>query len=98
MPARSRVNGTPYDWPHRKTRARLLPAAIGTYCPGDRMPDGQPYRSGHCDGPMTDPSRMHLAHSLPVALGGTKGDIICCAACNLGAGAILGNTLRGARI
>jgi len=43
---------------------------------------------------MTDPARMHLDHSQPITLGGTRGDVIICAPCNTGAGARLGNLLR----
>jgi hypothetical protein len=93
MPATARANGSPYNHHHRKTRAALIPAAIGTPCPGDWI-NGQPYRSRNCVGVMTNPAHMHLAHTTPVALGGTDADVINCAACNLGAGATLGNQLR----
>lgn len=93
MPALHRARRNPYDRAHRRTRAALIRDAIGTVCPGDYV-NGRPWRSANCHGIMLDPARMHLAHTVPVVLGGTHGDRICCAACNLGAGAILGNQLR----
>lgn len=93
MPARGRTTN-PYNWQHRRLRARLIPAALGTPCPGDHV-NGQPYRSPNCDRILTNPRRMHLAHTVPLAQGGTTADTINCAPCNLGAGATLGNHLRG---
>jgi hypothetical protein len=75
----------------------MIPEAIGTACPGDWV-NGQPYRSDNCDRVMTDPARMHLAHTTPVVLGGTDGDVVNCAPCNLGAGATLGNQLRASGV
>jgi hypothetical protein len=95
MPAHNRTTNT-YNWNHRRRRAHLLTAAIGTPCPGDYV-NGQPWRSRNCHRIMTTPRHMHLAHTVPIALGGTTGDRINCSACNLGAGAILGNQLRGQR-
>jgi hypothetical protein len=87
----------PYDRHHRKRRDALLPAALGTRCPGGVV-GGRLYRSRRCVGIMTDPSRMHLDHTRALALGGTVGDRIICAPCNTGAGAALGNRLRGRRM
>lgn len=94
MPATARATRNPYGHRHRQIRARLIRHALGTMCPGDWV-NGRPYRSRNCHGIMTNPRHMHLAHTIPLALGGTDGDTICCSACNLGAGAILGNQLRG---
>lgn len=80
MPATAR-NGRTYGHKHRQTRARLLPAAIGTPCPAQTSP--------RCTGIMTDPALMDLDHSTPVAHGGTKGDRIICSPCNRGAGAAI---------
>lgn len=96
MPALNRAHGSPYGYAHRKRREGMVRAAIGTLCPGDFV-NGEPYRSPRCHGVMTNPRMMHLAHSLPVSLGGEQGDRINCAPCNLGAGAILGNQMRRPR-
>lgn len=93
MPAHHRSETNPYGYRHRKRRAALVCNALGTCCPGDIV-NGEHYRSARCDGLMTDPRRMHLAHLLPVVLGGIDGDFINCAPCNQGAGAILGNLRR----
>jgi len=91
MPARARTNGqgSPYDHTHRKRRAAMVRAALGTPCPARY--------SRNCTGLMTNPRLMHLDHSTPLALGGVHGDRIICAPCNTSAGATLGNRLRGAR-
>ena len=73
---------------HQRIRARLLPLAIGTWCPL-RLPG--------CDGLMVDPKRMDLDHSTPRVLGGVHGDRITCRHCNRSSGATLGNRMRGAR-
>jgi 5-methylcytosine-specific restriction endonuclease McrA len=70
---------------HRLTRKRLLLRALNTWCPL-RLPG--------CDGLMVDPSRMDLDHTIPRALGGTRGDRIVCRHCNRSAGATLGNQMR----
>ncbi|HET6914750.1 MAG TPA: hypothetical protein VFH56_01540 [Acidimicrobiales bacterium] len=89
MPALARAKRNPYGSEHQKRRKALLPAAQGTPCPARYSPN--------CDGIMTVPSRMHLDHSTPLALGGVHGDRIICAPCNLSSGAALGNRLRAAR-
>ena len=86
MPATHRARRNPYDYRHRKRRAALLPAALGTPCPAQASPN--------CTGLMTDPALMHLDHTTPAALGGEAGDRIICAPCNLSLGATLGNQLR----
>lgn len=73
---------------HQTTRARLLPAALGTPCP---------IQGPRCTKVMTDPRRMDLDHTLPRALGGKAGDRIVCTPCNRGRGAALGNRLRAQR-
>ena len=73
---------------HRKTKARLMPAALGQPCP---------IQGPRCDRIMTDPRRMQLDHSVPRILGGTRGDRIVCMPCNTGLGAALGNRLRAGR-
>lgn len=78
---------------HQQRRAALLPAALGTPCPG---PSFGP-RSRRCTGLMVDPKRMHLDHTVARALGGKHGDRIICAPCNTSSGARLGNALRRAR-
>lgn len=83
-----------YDHRHRARRTALIKQAIGTHCPG-ALVHGQPWRSHHCDGVMVNPHRMHLDHTTPLALGGTIGDRICCQPCNTGAGAVMGNRMRG---
>lgn len=83
-----------YDHTHRKTRTALLPHAIGTMCPGA---NGGTYRSPRCDGVMSDPRRMQLDHTVPLAMGGGRASVICCTPCNTGAGAAMGNRMRGAR-
>lgn len=93
MPTQCTSRRNPYDRAHRRTRTAMIRDAIGTVCPGDYV-SGRPWRSANCHGIMTNPRQMHLAHTVPVALGGTQGDRICCAPCNLGAGAILGKQLR----
>lgn len=86
MPATARRHHHPYGAAHRRSRAALLPQAIGTPCPAHYSP--------HCTGLMTNPRLMHLDHTVPLALGGQHGDRIICAPCNLSAGATLGNRLR----
>ena len=81
---------------HRTLRARLLPAALGTICPGPWT--GR--RSPRCTVLMTQPRLMDLDDRIPRALGGTStttGARICCTACNRSAGARLGNRLRQRR-
>ncbi|HET6877728.1 MAG TPA: HNH endonuclease signature motif containing protein [Jatrophihabitans sp.] len=78
------------DREHRKLRARLLPAAIGTPCPLGVSP--------HCTGLMTDPSRMQLDHIVERANGGPTTEANCrivCTPCNQRRGSQLGN--RNAR-
>lgn len=78
---------------HQAMRRRLLPAALGTRCPG---PWTGP-RSPRCTGLMTDPARMDLDDRIPRALGGTStttGGRICCTPCNRAHGARLGNRMR----
>lgn len=82
-----------YGHTHQQRRAILLPAALGTYCPG---PSYGP-RSPRCTGRMIDRKRMHLDHTVARALGGKHGDRIICAPCNTSSGARLGNALRRAR-
>lgn len=86
MPANHRAIRNPYGHAHRKMRAALLPDALGTVCPAQYSP--------RCTGLMIDPHQMHLDHSRPAALGGTRADRIVCAPCNLSMGAALGNQLR----
>lgn len=63
-----------YGTAHRKRRAELLPAALGTRCP---------LALPVCDGMMTDPRRMDLHHSRPAdRLAGLPGDVIVCSPCN----------------
>lgn len=81
---------------HQALRKRLIPAALGTACPG---PWHGP-RSKHCTRIMTDPKRMDLDDRVPRAYGGTStttGARITCRACNRSAGARLGNQMRRAR-
>lgn len=66
-----------YGADHERTRARLLPAAYGRPCE-------------MCGEPMRQDEKLDLDHSLPIALGGTKGDRIVHAICNQRAGAELG--------
>lgn len=94
MPALHRQHVNPYGRAHRKRRATLIRAAFGAQCPGVLMPDGTLHRSPRCTIVMTNPRLMHLDHTTPVVLGGTVGDRVVCAPCNLSAGAILGNRLR----
>ena len=87
MPARARTHSaSPYDHAHRKIRAALIPKALGTACPA--------HYSRNCTRIMTNPSMMHLDHTVPVALGGTRADRIICKPCNLAMGAALGNRIR----
>lgn len=95
MPALHRQRANPYGRDHRKRRAALIRQAFGSMCPGVVLPDGRLHRSPRCTGIMIDARLMHLDHTTPVVLGGTVGDRIVCAPCNLSAGAILGNRLRG---
>ena len=83
-------------------RERLLPYYLNTYCLCGASGCSHliPNKYGEsCDVFMTDPKRMQLDHSTPVALGGggVPGDRIICAHCNQSAGATLGNQLRGNR-
>lgn len=81
---------------HQAMRAALLPAAIGTPCPG---PWSGP-RSRRCTGLMTDPKRMDLDDRVPRMFGGRStvdGARICCSPCNRGHGARLGNAQRTRR-
>lgn len=81
---------------HQRLRRQLLPAALGTRCPG---PWAGP-RSTRCTGLMTDPARMDLDDRVPRVYGGTSyttGARICCRPCNRGHGARLGNRLRARR-
>lgn len=78
---------------HQAMRRRLIPAALGTPCPG---PWTGP-RSPRCTGAMVDPARMDLDDRIPRALGGTStttGGRICCTPCNRSHGARLGNRMR----
>lgn len=93
MPALTRATAHPYGYQHRKRRAALIPAAIGTPCPGGRVL-GQVVRSPKCTRIMTNPRLMHLDHTTALAVGGTVGDRIICKPCNLTAGTTLGNLLR----
>lgn len=93
MPALHRAAANPYGYTHRKRRAALVQAALGSVCPGDTV-GGRHYRSANCIGVMTDLRRMDLAHGVAVVLGGDIGDRIVCSPCNRGAGAALGNKLR----
>lgn len=86
------VNRPPVDREHRRMRARLLPAAIGTVCPLRASPN--------CTGIMTDPSRMQLDHIIPRALGGrTTADNtrVVCAPCNHYLGSKLGGATTTSR-
>ena len=74
---------------HIRRRKALLPAAIGTPCPGPA--DG--IRSRKCTGIIIN-GYADLDHTVPRALGGTAGDRIICSSCNRAAGARLGNKLR----
>ena len=90
MPSHARTHSaSPYDHKHRQIRAALIPKALGTACPARYSPN--------CTRIMRDPKMMHLDHTMPVALGGMRGDRIICAPCNLGMGAALGNRIRGTR-
>ena len=93
MPARARASRE-YSDAHRKARKKLLPYAIGTYCPCG-MSGSCTHKK--CDGLMTDPKRMDCDDIVPIVLGGSH-DIsnkrIVCAHCNRSAGATLGNLLR----
>lgn len=75
------LRGRAYGWVHRRTRMALLPYAIGKPCP-------------MCGELMTDPKRLDLDHSVPLAQGGRTGDRIVHATCNRRAGALLGQELR----
>jgi hypothetical protein len=91
MPAYLRTN----RYNQAKARKRLLPYALNTWCPCG----ASGYCTHQCDGLMTDPSRMDLDHTVPVALGGgaVPGDRIICSHCNRSSGATLGNRMRGNR-
>lgn len=81
---------------HQALRQKLLPAALGTRCPGPWS--GR--RSPRCTRVMADPKRMDLDDRLPRALGGRStvhGARICCSPCNRGHGAAMGNRMRAAR-
>lgn len=73
---------SPYGYQHQKRRAALLARAYGQPCP-------------LCGNVMLPGQRLHLDHSLPLALGGSTGDRITHGRCNERAGARLGNRLRG---
>ena len=73
---------TPYGSQHQKMRARLLPLAYGTPCP-------------MCGLVMLWGQRLHLDHSIPLALGGKHGDRIVHGWCNEAAGARLRNRRQG---
>lgn len=75
------LRGRAYGWAHQRTRASLLPYAIGKPCP-------------MCGEPMTDAKTLDLDHSVPLARGGRHGDRIVHATCNRRAGALLGAELR----
>lgn len=73
-----------YDREHELTKARLLPAAIGTPCP-------------RCGGTMLATDDLHLGHSTDRAIDPTaRGDRIEHADCNLAAGGRLAQQLRNA--
>lgn len=75
---------------HDKERARLLPTAIGQYCPYFGI-------DPKCVGLMLEGQRLHLDHGHPRALGGRTGDgtgQIAHAACNQRAGARLGRAIQ----
>ncbi len=70
---------------HRKLRAQLLPAALGTPCPLRISPK--------CTGLMTDPALMQLDHRIARASGGPttlENCRIVCTPCNQLRGAQLG--------
>lgn len=74
------------NYPHKKARKELLPAAYGRPCPlcGDLMLKGQPLDLDHVNprwGAQNAPGPFRMAH----------------ARCNRRLGAMLGNRLRAAR-
>lgn len=81
---------------HQKLRAQLLPAALGTHCPG---PWTGP-RSTKCTGLMTNPAHMDLDDRVPRAYGGRStinGARMCCRSCNRGHGGRLSQQIRTAK-
>jgi hypothetical protein len=90
MPARARSSRT-YSTPHRAQRKRMIPLAIGTWCPV-RLPV--------CEGIMVNPSRMDLGHIVPLWAGGSdsiENKQVECLPCNRSKGATEGNRLRRPR-
>lgn len=81
--------------PHRALRASLLPAAIGTPCPGP----WQGRRSPRCTRIMVNPGLMDLDDRVPRYLGGRSyvdGARICCLRCNRSAGGRQGAIITNA--
>jgi len=76
--------------PHRKRKDELVPAALGTMCPG---PWHGP-RSPRCVGVMVSRKQMDLDEDPPRAIAPPVRWRICCYPCNRGAGARMGNTMR----
>jgi hypothetical protein len=82
-------------YPYQQRRKALLPAALGTPCPGPWQ--GRPWsgkRSPRCTRIMVDPARMDLDEDPPRAIAPPERWRMCCRACNRGAGATLGNWMR----
>ena len=71
-----------YNYQHQQRRKRLLAhLADGTPCP-------------LCLRPMWKTQRLHLDHTIPIALGGQVGDRLVHGRCNESRGAKLGNAIR----
>lgn len=78
---------------HQALRQRLLPAAIGTVCPGP----WHGKRSPRCTRIMVDPKLMDLDDDPPRVFGPPQRWRMCCTRCNRGAGAKLSNAMQAAR-
>ena len=76
--------------PHQAKRKALLPAALGTPCPGP----WQGSRSPRCTGLMVDRKLMDLDEDPPRAVAKPVRWRMCCVPCNRGWGAGFGNRRR----
>jgi hypothetical protein len=75
---------------HQKRKNAMVPAAIGTLCPGP----WRGRRSVNCVGIMATRAHMDLDEDPPRVIAPPVRWRICCPPCNRGAGATLGNRRR----